>query len=194
MARSLMELYGGGMTGPTTNYQLGGRIARARRGREYQGEMRALKSQAEEAARRQKKSGMWGSIGSFLGGTVGSLLGPAGTAAGAAIGRGLGESGYKKVDVSGGKYGQQTRGDIAKGQEAYQEGGLERALVSGIQAGVMPEVYGGLGKWAKGLGAGAETAAGAAGTAGAVGATGAGAVTDLATMPGGFGMDMAGKL
>ena len=61
MARSLMELYGGGMGGPTTNYQLGGRIASAQRGREYQGEMRALKSQAEEAARRQKKSGMWGS-------------------------------------------------------------------------------------------------------------------------------------
>ena len=30
MARSLMELYGGGMGGPTTNYQLGGRIARKR--------------------------------------------------------------------------------------------------------------------------------------------------------------------
>ena len=59
MARSLMELYGGGMGGPTTNYQLGGRIASSRRGREYRSEMRTLQEQAEEAARRQKKSGIW---------------------------------------------------------------------------------------------------------------------------------------
>ena len=159
MARSLMELYGGGMTGPTTNYQLGGRIARARRGSEYQGEMRALKSQAEEAARRQKKSGFWGGVGSLLGGTIGTLTGiPGGTAAGAALGRGLGESGYKEVDVSGGKYGQQSREDIAKGQEAYKEGGLERALVSGIQAGVMPGIYEKAGSWLKGLGGAKEAA------------------------------------
>jgi len=141
MARSLMDLYGGGMGGPATNYQLGGAIAQSRRGREYQGEIRALKKASEEAARRQKKSGFWGGVGSFLGGAVGSLLGPAGTAAGAAFGRGLGESGYKEVDVSGGKYAQQTREDIAEGQEAYKEGGLERAITSGIMAGVMPGVY-----------------------------------------------------
>ena len=33
-----MELYGGGMVGKSNNYQLGGRIAGARRSREYQGE------------------------------------------------------------------------------------------------------------------------------------------------------------
>ena len=32
MARSLMDLYGGGMGGPATNYQLGGAIAQSRRG------------------------------------------------------------------------------------------------------------------------------------------------------------------
>ena len=51
MARSLMELYGGGMTGPTTNYQLGGRIASSRRLREAKGEMRTLQEQADEAAK-----------------------------------------------------------------------------------------------------------------------------------------------
>ena len=153
MARSLMELYGGGMTGPTTNYQLGGRIASSRRGREYRSEMRTLQEQADEAARRQKKSGFWGGVGSLLGGTIGTLTGiPGGTAAGAAIGRGVGESGYKEVDVSGGKYGQQTREDIAKGQEAYKEGGLERALMSGAQAAFMPGIYKAAGKAVTGAG------------------------------------------
>ena len=51
MANSLIELYGGGMAGKSNNYQLGGRIARARRGRDYQGDMRALEKNAEDAAK-----------------------------------------------------------------------------------------------------------------------------------------------
>ena len=211
-----MELYGGGMMGPSNNYQLGGRIASSKRQSEYQGETRALKEASEEAARRQRKSGIWGGIGSFVGGTLGSVLGPWGTAAGAAFGRGLGESGYKEVDVGVGKYRQQTREDIAKGQEEYKEGRLERALVSGIQAGLMPEVYGAAGKWLKGLG-GAKEAAQVADIAGAVPEFAAGfgtapvhegmAASGLGlsappqlgaipsmTMPGGFGTGMAGRL
>ena len=153
MARSLMELYGGGMGGPTTNYQLGGRIASSRRGREYRSEMRTLQEQADEAARRQKKSGIWGGVGSFLGGTIGTLTGiPGGTAAGAAIGRGLGESGYKEVDVSGGKYGKQFREDVAEGQESYKKGALERALVSGATAAISPGMYESAGKAVTGAG------------------------------------------
>ena len=49
MANSLIELYGGGMAGKSNNYQLGGRIASARRGREYQGEMRALQKKKDDA-------------------------------------------------------------------------------------------------------------------------------------------------
>ena len=52
-----MELYGGGMVYPANNYQLGGLIARSRRGREYQGEIRELRNKAAAAARRKKKSG-----------------------------------------------------------------------------------------------------------------------------------------
>ena len=37
-----MELYGGGMTGRPTNYQLGGRIARSNLERAVQGEQREL--------------------------------------------------------------------------------------------------------------------------------------------------------
>ena len=43
MANSLMELYGGGMTGRPTNYQLGGRIARSNLERAVSRETRALK-------------------------------------------------------------------------------------------------------------------------------------------------------
>ena len=51
MANSLMELYGGGMLGPSSNYQIGGRvpkyplgglIASSKRGREYQVELAGL--------------------------------------------------------------------------------------------------------------------------------------------------------
>ena len=42
MANSLMELYGGGMVGKSNNYQLGGQIARSRRGREFQAELADL--------------------------------------------------------------------------------------------------------------------------------------------------------
>ena len=65
MARSLMELYGGGMVYPANNYQLGGLIAQSRRGREYQGEMRGLREQAEKDAEERAKYGMCGSLGSF---------------------------------------------------------------------------------------------------------------------------------
>ena len=92
MANSLIELYGGGMARKSNNYQLGGRIARSRRGREYQGEIRGLEKKQKKAAKAKRKAGLLGSIGSFVGGTLGSALGPWGTAAGAGIGRALGES------------------------------------------------------------------------------------------------------
>ena len=50
MANSLMELYGGGMTGKPTNYQLGGRIAKASRDRQRDSELRILEQLAERAA------------------------------------------------------------------------------------------------------------------------------------------------
>ena len=141
MANSLMELYGGGMAGKSNNYQLGGRIARARRGREYQGEMRALQEKQKKAAKAKRTSGLLGSVGSFLGGTIGSALGPWGTAAGAGIGRALGESTYGKSDFSGGKYRQQTREDLTEGERDYRKGIGERALVTAAQAGIMPGIY-----------------------------------------------------
>jgi hypothetical protein len=144
MARSLMELYGGGMGGPTTNYQLGGRIARARRGSEYQGEQRRLREQAEKAARRQKRAGGLGSLlgkvgavaGSFIPiPGVGTALGSAiGSGLGAAAGRALGESTYTRPGVGEGKYLQKSRGDVKEYIDAYKEGQGERALTEGLSA------------------------------------------------------------
>ena len=62
MANSLMELYGGGMVGNRTNYQLGGRVAASRRGREYAGEIRRLNEAAERAQRRQSRASSLGNI------------------------------------------------------------------------------------------------------------------------------------
>jgi len=152
MANSLMELYGGGMTGPSNNYQLGGRIASARRQSEYQGEIRGLEKKQRAAAKRKRKSGLLGSLGSIAGGALGSLLGPWGTAAGAGLGRALGESSYAKSDFGGGKYAQQTRGDLTEGEKDYRKGIGERALVTAAQAAIMPGVYEKAGKAVSGAG------------------------------------------
>ena len=172
MARSLMELYGGGMVYPANNYQLGGLIARSRRGREYQGEMRELRNKAEAAARRKKKSGFLGSIGALAGGALGAALAPVTGGAslaiaaglGAGLGKAAGESSYGREDYSGGKYAQETRGDLRNLENDYRRGIGERALVTGLQAAVMPGVYDKLGKvagqgagWLKGLGSGSGT-------------------------------------
>jgi len=146
MANSLMELYGGGMTGPSSNYQLGGRIASSKRESEFQGEKREIEEKQKAAAKRKRKAGWLGTVGSFLGGTVGSVLGPWGTAAGAGIGRALGESSYAREDYGGGKYAQETRGDLREAEDDYRKGIGERALVTGIQAGIMPGVYDKAGK------------------------------------------------
>ena len=147
-----MELYGGGMLGPSNNYQLGGRIASAKRESEYQGEWRELERKQEAAAKRKRKSGFWGSVGSIAGGALGSLLGPAGTAFGAGLGRAAGESGYAREDYGGGKYAQESRGKLREAEDDYRKGIGERALVTGLQAAVMPGMYKAAGKAVSGAG------------------------------------------
>ena len=147
MANSLMELYGGGMTGPSNNYQLGGRIASARRQSEYQGEVRRLEQAAERAAKRQRRASGLGSLLSTVGSIAGSFIpipgvgtavGSAiGTAAGSALGRLVGESTYKDTKVGGGKYAQQSRKDIQGAADDFRKSMGERALVGGLKAGAM---------------------------------------------------------
>ena len=147
MANSLMELYGGGMAGKSNNYQLGGRIAASRRGREYQKEMRKLREAAERAAKRQRRASGLGSILSTVGGLAGSLIpipgvgtavGSAiGTAIGSGLGRLAGESTYKGTKVEGGKYAQQSRKDIQGASDDFRKSMGERALVGGLKSGLM---------------------------------------------------------
>ena len=142
-----MELYGGGMTGPSSNYQLGGRIASSKRQSEYQGEVRRLKQAQERAAKRQRRASGLGSIlgtvgsiaGSFIpipgvGTAVGSAIG---TAIGSGLGRLAGESTYKDTKVEGGKYAQQSRKDIQGAADDFRKSMGERALVGGAKAGLM---------------------------------------------------------
>ena len=146
MANSLMELYGGGMVGNRTNYQLGGRVAASRRNREYAGEIRRLNEAAERAARRQKRASSLGNILGTIGGIAGSLIpipgvGTAvGTALGSAIGGGLGrlagESTYQGTKVEGGKYAQDSRRNLQGSIDDFKSSMGERALGQGLRSGL----------------------------------------------------------
>jgi hypothetical protein len=146
MANSLMELYGGGMVGNRTNYQLGGRIAASRRRRDYQGEMRELDRAAREAQRKQSRASGLGSILSTVGSIAGSFipipgvgtaLGSAiGSAAGGGLGRLLGESTYQGTKVQGGKYAQESRGNLQGSVDDFKRSMGERALGQGLRSGL----------------------------------------------------------
>ena len=145
-----MELYGGGMVGKSNNYQLGGRIARSKRGREFQAEIADLKRKAERDAENKSFRSKIGSVGKFFG----NLIVPG---AGDVIDTVI-QSGYKPKDYSGGKYAQGIRDDLTQQSEDYKSSVFERGLVGGLQTALMPEVYSGikeeLGKgvdWLKGL-------------------------------------------
>jgi len=157
MANSLMELYGGGMVGNRTNYQLGGRVAASRRLRDYRGEQRDLREAAERAARRKRRAGTLGSIGSVLGGIAGAALAPAtgglslalATGLGSGLGRAAGESTYKREDFGGGKYARETRKELGEAEDDFRRGIGERALITGVQSALSPSFFQ---KGAQGLG------------------------------------------
>jgi hypothetical protein len=149
MANSLMELYGGGMVGNRTNYQLGGRVAASRRRREFAGEQRELREAAERAAERKQRAGLLGSVGSVLGGIAGAALAPAtgglslalATGLGSGLGRAAGESTYKREDFGGGKYARETRKELGEAEDDFRRGIGERALITGIQSALSPSFF-----------------------------------------------------
>ena len=152
-----MELYGGGMVGNRTNYQLGGRVAASRRLRDYRGERRELREAAERAARRKRRAGTLGSIGSVLGGIAGAALAPAtgglslalATGLGSGLGRAAGESTYKREDFGGGKYSRETRKELGEAEDDFRRSIGERALITGVQSALSPSFFQ---KGAQGLG------------------------------------------
>jgi len=126
-------------------------------------DMKKLERQQKKEARRQKRGGLFGSLGSIAGGLLGAALAPAtggaslalfsglGSAAGKRVGEGLGAGKSKSYDSSGTVYGQQSFKDLDQASSDYTRGMGERALVSGLQtaltAGLSPSggIYGKVG-------------------------------------------------
>ena len=138
---SLMEMMQTG--GPTTRG--GAALARALQMRSDQDRLDEIQ-RAE--AERQKRGGLFGSIGGLAGGLLGAALAPVtggaslalaaglGTALGKRAGEGLGAGKSRSVDRTGTVFGQQSFRDVEQASRDYTRGMGERALLSGLQAAV----------------------------------------------------------
>mgnify|MGYP003650346043 FL=1 len=127
--------------GPTTTG--GAALARAL---QMQKDQKRLESAQGKEAERQKRGGLFGSIGGLAGGLLGAALAPAtggaslafasglGTALGKRAGEGIGAGKSQSVDRSGTVFGQQSFRDVEKASRDYTRGMGERALISGLKA------------------------------------------------------------
>ena len=138
-------------TGGQASSAGGAALARAL---QRQSDIKKLERQQRSEARRQKRGGLFGSLGSLAGGLLGAALAPAtgglslalaaglGAGLGKRAGEGLGAGKSKKYDSSGTVYGQQAFRDVNQASRDYTRGMGERALVSGLQtaltAGLSP--------------------------------------------------------
>ena len=136
--------------------QVGGQPSRGAamlaRSRQRQSDIKKLEDQQRAEAKRQKRGGLFGSIGGLAGGLLGSAaLGALGASTGGlglalaaglgtALGKGAGEriGAGKAVDYdsSGTVYGQQSFRDIDEASEDFNKGILGRAGVAGLKAGI----------------------------------------------------------
>ena len=125
-------------TGGLTSTAGGTALARAL---QMQSDRKKLEQQARSEAERQKRGGLFGSIGSLAGGILGSIIPGVGTAIGAGlgaglgrrVGEGLGAGRTKRYDSSGTVFDQQSFRDIQRASSDYTKGMTERALLSGAQ-------------------------------------------------------------
>ena len=133
MANSLMELYGGGMTGKSTNYQLGGRIAKASRDRQRDSELRILEQLAERAAAEKRRRGLVSGAIKFganlLQPGLGDVLG------------GVYDAQYQKQDYGDTKYAGREVERLEAAEDAYKEGIPQRAILGAVQANIMGDFY-----------------------------------------------------
>ena len=153
---NLSGFYMGNSSNLMQMYQTGGQTSRGAamlaRSRQRRSDIRKLEEQQRAEAKRQKKGGLFGSIGGLAGGLLGSAaLGALGVSTGGlglalaaglgtALGKGAGEriGAGKSVDYdsSGTVYGQQSFRDIDESSEEFNKGILGRAGVAGLKAGV----------------------------------------------------------
>ena len=116
--------------------------------RQRQSDIKKLEDQQRAEAERQKRGGLFGSIGGLAGGLLGAALAPVTGGAslaiasglGTALGKGLGErfGAGKAVDYdsSGTVFAQQAFRDVDEASEDFNKGMLERAGVAGLKAGL----------------------------------------------------------
>jgi len=157
-------------------YQTGGQTSRGAamlaRSRQRRSDIRKLEDQQRAEAKRQKRGGLFGSIGGIGGGLLGSAalgalgLGTGGVGLalaaglGTALGKGVGEriGAGKSVDYdsSGTVYGQQSFRDIDESSEEFNKGILGRAGVAGLKAGITAGLTPGGGIYGKARGVGGK--------------------------------------
>ena len=132
--------------------QVGGQPSRGAamlaRSRQRRADIRKLEEQQRAEAERQKRGGLFGSIGGLAGGLIGAALAPVTGGAslaiasglGTALGKGLGErfGAGKAVDYdsSGTVFAQQAFRDVDEASEDFNQGILGRAGVAGLKAGL----------------------------------------------------------
>jgi len=133
MANSLMELYGGGMVGNRTNYQLGGRVASFSRDRQARGEIRDLMAKARRAEERKAKNQRLGNFLKFAGNVFlpgsGDLI------------KGVVDSQYRKEQYGDSKYAGALADELREGEDRFKEDIFGRALTGSVSSALMGDFY-----------------------------------------------------
>ena len=152
--------------------QTGGQATRGgaafARAKQFQRDQERLDEAAEKEGRRQKRGGLFGSIGGLLGGVAGAALAPltgglsipVAAGIGSALGKGAGEflgaGKATEVDTKGTVFAQDAFGDVEEAGRDFNQGILGRAGVAGLKtgftAGLAPGggIYGKLGSKVRG--------------------------------------------
>ncbi len=162
---NLSGFYMGNSSNLMQMYQTGGQTSRGAamlaQATQRRSDIRKLEDQQRAEAKRQKKGGLFGSIGGIAGGLLGAALAPVTGGAslalvsglGTALGKGLGErfGAGKAVDYdsSGTVFAQQAFRDVDEASEDFNQGILERAGVSGLKAGLTAGLAPGGGMYGK---------------------------------------------
>ena len=144
MANSLMELYGGGMTQPVTNYQIGGIASLAKIKSAEQRDKSKIK---EVYDRNMEAMSKWG----FLGDAAQTLLDMFVMPGTGGLGKSLVQSFYQPEKAEGLEFGLDIAEEAAAAPEAFKSSVLERGLTSSLTSLLLSDVYKGLGEKAKAI-------------------------------------------
>jgi len=147
MANSLMELYGGGMTQPATNYQIGGVVSKAKIRSASQRDRAKIQEVYDKNIESMSKY-------SFLGNVAQTLLDMFVAPGLGGFGKAAIQSFYKPEEVEGLEFGLDVAEEAAAAPGAFKGSVLERGLTSSLTSLLMPDIYKGLGKTAKKIPAG----------------------------------------